>query len=81
MLQQLQSEQLLEQAFLQLDGMQRTLLAMRAEGYGLPEIEAVLGIKGNALSARLLRARLRLARLIADMNREAGSIRHIGSRK
>jgi RNA polymerase sigma-70 factor (ECF subfamily) len=80
MLQQFQSEQLLEQAFLQLDGTQRTLLSLRAEGYELPEIEAVLGVEGNALSARLHRARLRLARLIADMNREAASI-HIGSRK
>lgn len=80
-LQQFQSEQRLEQAFLQLDGSQRTLLALRAEGYELPEIEAVVGVKGNALSARLHRARLRLARLIADMNCDAEDVRHLGSRK
>lgn len=79
-LQQFQSEQLLEQAFLQLDGSQRTLLALRAEGYELAEIEAIVGVKGNALSARLHRARLRLARLIADLNCEAGSARHKGNR-
>jgi RNA polymerase sigma-70 factor (ECF subfamily) len=81
MLQQLQSEQQLERAFLQLDGMQRALLSLCAEGYSLPEMQGVLGVEGNALSARLYRARLRLARLIADMNRDAGSVRQIGSRK
>jgi RNA polymerase sigma-70 factor (ECF subfamily) len=81
LLQQFQSEQQLEQAFLQLDATQRTLLSLRAEGYELPEIEAITGIERNVLSARLYRARLRLAQLIADMNREAGKVRHIGSRK
>jgi RNA polymerase sigma-70 factor (ECF subfamily) len=80
LLQQFQSEQLLEQAFLRLDDMQRTVLALRAEGYELPEIEAITGIDRNVLSARLHRARLRLAQLVNDMNREAGQIRHIGSR-
>ncbi len=61
LLQQFQSEQQLEHAFLQLDGVQRTLLSLRAEGYELPEIEAVTGIDRNVLSARLHRARLRLA--------------------
>ncbi len=81
LLQQFQSEQQLEHAFLQLDGVQRTLLSLRAEGYELPEIEAVTGIDRNVLSARLHRARLRLAQLINDMNREAVKVRHIGSRK
>jgi RNA polymerase sigma-70 factor, ECF subfamily len=80
LLQQFQSEQLLEQAFLRLDEMQRTVLSLRAEGYELPEIEAITGIDRNVLSARLHRARLRLAQLVNDMNREAGQIRHIGSR-
>jgi RNA polymerase sigma-70 factor (ECF subfamily) len=77
LLQQFQSEQLLEQAFLRLDSMQRTILSMRAEGYELPEIEAITGIEPSALSARLHRARVRLAQLVADLNREAAPIRHI----
>lgn len=80
LLQQFQSEQLLDRAFLQLDGTQRTLLSLRAEGYELPEIEAITGVDRNVLSARLHRARLRLAQLITDINREADRIRHIGSR-
>ena len=80
LMQQFQSEQLLEQAFLRLDEMQRTVLSLRAEGYELPEIEAITGVDRNVLSARLHRARLRLAQLVNDMNREAGPIRHIGRR-
>ena len=80
LLQQFQNEALLERAFLQLEEMQRTLLALRAEGYELPEIEAITGIDRNVLSARLHRARLRLAQLISQTNREADNIRHIGSR-
>ncbi len=80
LLQQFQGEELLEQAFLQLDGMQRTLLSLRAEGYELPEIEAITGIDRNVLSSRLHRARLRLAQLVNDLNREAGQIRRIGGR-
>jgi RNA polymerase sigma-70 factor (ECF subfamily) len=81
LLQQLQSEALLERAFLQLPGMQRVLLSLRAEGYELPEIEAITGIERETLGARLRRARLRLAQVLADMNREASVIRHIGSRR
>jgi RNA polymerase sigma factor (sigma-70 family) len=79
LLQQFQSEQLLEQAFLRLDEMQRTILSLRAEGYELREIEAITGVDHNVLSARLHRARLRLAQLVNDLNREAAQIRHIGS--
>ncbi|HWL62353.1 MAG TPA: RNA polymerase sigma factor [Steroidobacteraceae bacterium] len=78
LLQQFQGEQLLEQAFLQLDGMQRTVLSLRAEGYELTEIEAITGIDRTVLSSRLQRARLRLAQLVNDMNREAVQIRRIG---
>jgi RNA polymerase sigma-70 factor (ECF subfamily) len=81
LLQQLQSEALLERAFLQLESMQRVLLTLRAEGYELPEIEAITGIEREALGARLRRARLRLAQVLADMNREAAVVRHIGSRR
>ena len=81
LMQQFQSEQLLERAYLQLDAVQRTLLSLRAEGHELPEIEAITGIDRNVLSARLYRARLRLAQLIAEMSREAVVVRHIGSKR
>jgi RNA polymerase sigma-70 factor (ECF subfamily) len=80
LMQQFQSEQLLEQAFLQLDEMQRMLLSLRAEGYELPEIESITGIECGALSARLYRARLRLAQLVAAINRKTDGVRHTGSR-
>jgi RNA polymerase sigma-70 factor (ECF subfamily) len=81
LLQQFQSEQLLEQAFLRLDEMQRTVLALRAEGYELQEIGSITGVDRNVLSARLHRARLRLAQLVNEMNREAEQVRHIGSKR
>ena len=77
--QQFQDLKQLEQAFLQLDPVQRVLLALRAEEYELAEIEAVTGMSRSVLSVRLHRARLRLARILADMHREAGGIRHIRS--
>jgi RNA polymerase sigma-70 factor (ECF subfamily) len=80
LLQQFQNEALLERAFLQLEEMQRTLLALRAEGYELPEIQAITGVDRAVLSARLHRARLRLAQILTDLNRDADKVRHIGSR-
>jgi RNA polymerase sigma factor (sigma-70 family) len=44
---------------------QRALLALHAEGYGLEELVGIFGINRNALSARLHRARSRLANLLA----------------
>jgi RNA polymerase sigma factor (sigma-70 family) len=44
---------------------QRALLSLHAEGYGLEELVAILGGNRNALSARLHRARQRLAKLLA----------------
>ena len=79
LLQQFQSEQLLQRAFLQLDAMQRTLLSLRAEGYDLREIESITGVSATVLSARLNRARVRLAQLIADADHSAAEARHIGS--
>jgi len=76
---QSQSEELLEQAFLQLEELPRTLLSLRAEGYELPEIEAITGIDRAVLSNRLYRARLRLAQLVSDLNRDIGAIRQNGS--
>lgn len=75
--QQFQDECALEQAFLQLNAMQRTLLALRAEGYELPEIEVITGIDRKVLSARLNRARVTLAQRLVDHKhvapRRAGS--------
>jgi RNA polymerase sigma-70 factor (ECF subfamily) len=79
LLEQFQSEQLLERAFLQLDAVQRTLLSLRAEGYDLREIESITGVSATVLSARLNRARVRLAQLIAEFHHGAAEVRHIGS--
>ncbi|MEO8315765.1 MAG: RNA polymerase sigma factor [Pseudomonadota bacterium] len=76
--QQFQDERALEQAFLKLNDIQRTLLSLRAEGYELAEIEAITGIDRKVLSARLNRARVSLAQHLmeqkgAAMSRRAGS--------
>lgn len=47
---------------------QRALLALHAEGYDLTELERITGISKNALSARLHRARTRLAKLLDTEN-------------
>lgn len=47
-----------------LDPEQRALLSLHAEGHGLDELAHIFGINRNALSARLHRARSRLARLL-----------------
>lgn len=62
LLQQGDAARELEQAILRLDAMQRTLLSLRAEGYGLTEIEAITGVGKEVLRARLHRARRSLAR-------------------
>jgi RNA polymerase sigma-70 factor (ECF subfamily) len=61
LLSQADGERRLEQAFLQLDEVQRTLLALRAEGHDLGEIAAITGIAREVLRARLHRARRSLA--------------------
>lgn len=48
-----------------LDPEQRTLLALHAEGHDLDELAAIFALNKNALSARLHRARQRLAKLLA----------------
>lgn len=45
---------------------QQALLALHAEGYGLAELERITGTNKNAVSARLHRARRRLAKLLND---------------
>jgi RNA polymerase sigma factor (sigma-70 family) len=53
-----------------LDPEQRALLSLHAEGNDLEELAAIFAIKRNALSARLHRARQRLAKLLAASQRE-----------
>jgi DNA-directed RNA polymerase specialized sigma24 family protein len=48
-----------------LDVEQRALLSLHAEGHDLAELAAIFGVNKNALSARLHRARQRLAKLLA----------------
>lgn len=48
-----------------LDPEQRALLSLHAEGNDLEELAAIFAINRNALSARLHRARQRLAKLLA----------------
>lgn len=77
--QQAESERALEQSFLRLEPVQRVLLTLRAEGYGLPEIEAITGIGREVLRARLHRARRSLAQYLNETRAEtelsrAGSV-------
>lgn len=69
LLQQAQSEHSLESAFLRLDIAQRTLLVLCAEGYALAEMEAITGASREVLTARLYRARRRLAQELASQHR------------
>lgn len=61
LMEQSDGERALERAFLRLTEEQRTLLSLRAEGYGLAEIATVIGADQEVLRARLHRARSRLA--------------------
>jgi RNA polymerase sigma factor (sigma-70 family) len=61
LLQREDEEHALDLAFQQLDDTHRLLLSLRAEGYGLAEIEAITGIGKDVLRARLHRARRSLA--------------------
>jgi RNA polymerase sigma-70 factor (ECF subfamily) len=58
------TQERLDKAWEQLTPEQRGLLALHAEGYGLAELEKLTGKNRNLLSARLHRARMRLAKLI-----------------
>jgi RNA polymerase sigma-70 factor, ECF subfamily len=71
LLQMGEGERALELAFLNLEDMQRTLLSLRAEGYGLAEIEGITGIGRDVLRARLHRARLSLAKYLELQQRVA----------
>ena len=48
-----------------LDAEQRVLLSLHAEGHDLEELAGIFAVNKNALSARLHRARQRLAKLLA----------------
>jgi RNA polymerase sigma-70 factor, ECF subfamily len=80
LLQQVQNEDLLEQAFQQLDESQRTLLSLRAEGYDLPEIESITGVNRKVLSVRLHRARFCLSRKLAEHTNILPMVRRAGSK-
>ncbi len=54
----------LERAWGKLNRAQQALLALHAEGYGLGELEQITGLARNVLTARLHRARRRLAKLL-----------------
>ncbi|HZF30098.1 MAG TPA: RNA polymerase sigma factor [Gammaproteobacteria bacterium] len=60
------TQERVDRAWTELTPEQRALLALHAEGYGLAELEQIFGTNRNSLSARLHRARARLAKLIGD---------------
>ena len=60
------TQERIDRAWAELTPEQRALLALHAEGYALAELEQILGTNRNSLSARLHRARARLAKLIGD---------------
>ena len=68
-------EEQLHRAWLKLDRNQRALLALRAEGYSVQEISEITGVDGEALNARLYRARRNLARHLAAEHESAPRIR------
>lgn len=80
LLQQSDAERQLERAFRQLDDMQRTLLSLRAEGYGLTEIEAITGIGREVLRARLHRARRSLAARLHEQVGTDAPVSALGSK-
>lgn len=57
-------EEQLHRAWTRLDRGHQALLALRAEGYTLPEIAAIAELPIDALQSRLYRARLNLARYL-----------------
>ena len=61
-----ESERAFDAAWLRLERSQRVLLSLRAEGYGIEDIEKITGIGREVLRARLHRARRSLARHLED---------------
>ena len=62
----------------ELEPEQRALLSLHAEGHDFEELAAIFGINRNALSARLHRARQRLAKLLAAEERKP-SLKLVGT--
>lgn len=69
-----------ERALLELEPIQRTLLVLRLEGYGLSEIESITGIDRALLGSRLHRARNSLARHMEQQTGATSAALLIGSR-
>lgn len=65
----------LEAAWMRLDGAQRALLALRAEGYSVSEIAKIAGITPDAAGMRLNRARENLSRELQQERTELRSTR------
>lgn len=80
LLQREDEEQALDVAFQKLDDTHRLLLSLRAEGYGLAEIETITGIGRDVLRARLHRARRSLARHLEAQQDSALHSTRIGSK-
>lgn len=80
LLQQDEAERALDQAFQKLDETHRLLLSLRAEGYGLAEIEAITGIGRDVLRARLHRARCSLVQHLGAQPDSAPYSTRIGSK-
>jgi len=64
----------------ELDPEQRALLSLHAEGHDLDELAAIFAVNKNALSARLHRARQRLARLLA-VDEAVPALHVVGSKR
>jgi DNA-directed RNA polymerase specialized sigma24 family protein len=64
----------LERAWGLLDRGHRALLALRAEGYSLPEISGITNIAMVALTMRLYRARQSLTRCLNEERRPSSPI-------
>lgn len=76
---QAELERRLDAAWLELDRDQRLLIALRAEGYGIAELEAITGVDRGALRARLHRARRSLARNLEKPEDSAHARDRVGS--
>lgn len=70
-----QREEQFHRAWLKLDPHHRALLALQAEGYSVKEISEITGVEGEALNARLYRARRNFARHLAGESEAAPCIR------
>lgn len=77
---QRERERAVLQACAMLSDSHRALLSLRAEGYGLTEIEHITGVSRQVLRARLHRARLSLARHLDEQTEETERETRLGSK-